>query len=170
MWYCINSPICPKILSLIEAASEFGANTGAAASFKSCISDTQTQSSCIGAMANNYNKFFEEMSEQDMGVIGNAVSEIQENCDFCRQGVTELLRSIAKDLIICGQITGACRRLTEKETTPEDKAARLALMATKREDIMQWNDLFHSRSRGVCRLCQLNTQECVAIWKLGKRL
>ena len=145
-------------------------NTGAAPSFKSCISDSQTESSSIGAMANNYNKFFEEMSEQDMGVIGNAVSEIQENCDFCRQGVTELLRSIAKDLIICGQITGACRRLTEKETTPEDKAARLALMATKREDIIQWNDLFHSRSRGVCRLCQLNTQECVAIWKLGKRL
>ena len=94
-------------------------NTGAAASFKSCISDSQTESSSIGAMANNYNKFFEDLSEQDMGVLGVALDEIQEKCDFCQQGVTELLRSIAKDLIICQQITGACRRLTDKETTPE---------------------------------------------------
>ena len=118
----------------------------------------------------NFDMVFEQMSEEDMGVIGAAVSEIQENCDYCRQGVTGLLRSLATDLIICGQIKSACQQLPEKEQTKEDKAARLARMATKREDIMQWNDLFHSRSRGVCRLCQQQTQECVAMWKLGKRL
>ena len=122
-------------------------------------------------MANNFDKVFEQMSEEDMGVIGAAVSEIQENCHYCRQGVTGLLCSVATDLIICGQIKSACQQLPEKEEkAKEDKAARLARMATKREDIMQWNDLFHSRSRGMCRLCQLNTRECVAIWKLGKRL
>ena len=121
-------------------------------------------------MANNYNKFFEDLSEQDMGVMGAALDEIQEKCDFCQQGVTELLRSIAKDLIICQQITGACRRLTDKETTQEGKTARLALMATKRADIVQWDDLFQSRSRGICRLCQVKTQEAVDMWNLGKRL
>ena len=124
-------------------------------------------------MANlNYNKFFEDLSDQDMGVLGVALDEIQEKCDFCRQGTTELLRSIAKDLIICQQITGACRRLTDKETTgtQEGKTARLALMATKRADIVQWDDLFQSRTRGVCKLCQVQTQEAVDMWQLGKRL
>ena len=122
-------------------------------------------------MANNYNKFFEDLSEQDMGVMGAALDEIQEKCDFCRQGTTELLRSIAKDLIICQQITGACRRLPDKETTKEGKKeAHLALMATKRADIVQWYDLFQSRTKGICKLCQVQTQEAVDMWQLGKQL
>ncbi len=120
-------------------------------------------------MANlNYDKFFEDLSDQDMGALGVALDEIQEKCDFCRRGTTQLLRSIAKDLIICQQITGACRRLPDKETTK--KEARLALMATKRADIVQWDDLFQSRSKGICKLCQVQTQEAMDMWQLGKRL
>ena len=122
-------------------------------------------------MANNFDVVFEQMSEEDMGVIGAAVNEIQEQCLYCRKGVTGLLRSLAKELIICSQVKSACQQLPETEQkAKEDKEARLSLMTTKRQDIMQWNDLFHSRTRGVCRLCQQQTQECVAMWKLGKRL
>ena len=103
--------------------------------------------------------------------MGAALDEIQEKCEFCQQRVPQLLRSIAKDLIICQQITGACRRLPDKETTKEGKKeARLALMATKRADIVQWDDLFQPRTKGICKLCQVQTQEAVDMWNLGKRL
>ena len=122
-------------------------------------------------MANNFDVVFEQMSEEDMGVIGAAIYKIQEQCLYCCKGVTGLLRSLAKELIICSQVKSACQQLPETEQkAKEDKEARLSLMTTKRQDIMQWNDLFHSRTRGICGLCQQQTQECVAMWKLGKRL
>ena len=85
----------------------------------------------------NFDAVFQQMSEEDMGVIGAAIDEIQEQCHYCRKGVTGLLCSLAKELIICGQIKSACQQLPEKEQkAKEDKAACLARMATKREDIM----------------------------------
>ena len=161
------------IQSIIKAGSEFGANIWRATVIRKLYirqsNSTESSSSIRAIMANlNYDNFFEELSDKDMGALGVALDEIQDKCDFCKKGTTNLLRSIAKDLIICQQVTLACRRLPDKEATK--KQDRLALMATKRADIVQWEDLFHSRSKGICKLCQVQTNEAIAMWQLGKRL
>ena len=159
------------IQSIIKAGSEFGANIWRATVIRKLYirqSNSTESSSSIREIMANYENFFQELSDKDMGALGVALDEIQDKCDFCKKGTTKLLRSIAKDLIICQQVTLDCRRLPDKEATK--KEARLALMATKRADIVQWEDLFHSRSKGICKLCQVQTKEAIAMWQLGKRL
>ena len=108
-----------------------------------------------------------EMSAEDLRTVDAAVSVIQEDCNYCSRSITILLRSIATDLLIAGQILSTCRGLPDGDRT---KPGHVAAMTMKRQDVLQWDDLFHERSHSVCTLCQEGTWRCVEIWQLAKRL
>ena len=115
----------------------------------------------------NVNEAIKQMSEEELCAVDAAVAVIQQDCSYCSRDVTMLLRSIAKDLLITGQVILRCRKLPDEDRTKQDC---IAMMMRQKQDILQWDDIFHERSRSVCRLCQEGTRKCVEIWQLAKRL
>ena len=110
---------------------------------------------------------FNQLTPEQLAAVDAAVAVIQGDCSYCVRDVTSLLQTIAVDLLHTGQILSQCRELPEDNTT---KARRVELMSQKREALLRWEDLFHERSRSICRLCQVATRRCVGIWQAAKKL
>ena len=108
-----------------------------------------------------------QLSEEELRAVDAAVAVIQADCSYCIHDVTTLLRTIATDLLVTGQVLSRCRGLPEDDSM---KARRVELMTRKKEALLSWEDLFHERSRSICRLCQEATRRCCRVWQYAKKL
>ena len=108
-----------------------------------------------------------QLSEEELHAVDAAVAVIQADCSYCTRDVTTLLRIIATDLLVTGQVLSRCRGLPEDDSTKE---RRVELMTRKKEAILNWEDLFHERSCSICRLCQEATRRCIGVWQYAKKL
>ena len=78
-----------------------------------------------------------------------------------------LLRSLAMDLLVAGQVLSGCRRLPEGDPTKE---GRVSAMTRKRQEALAWDDMFHERSRSICRMFQAATRRIVELWRVAKSM
>ena len=108
-----------------------------------------------------------QLSEEELRAVDAAVAVIQADCSYCTQNVTVLLKAIATDLLHTGQVLSSCRDLPSDNSTKE---RRVELLTRKKEALMHWEDLFHERSRSICRVCQEATRRCIGVWQYAKKL
>ena len=110
---------------------------------------------------------FNQLTPEQVAALDAAVAVIQGDCLYCTLEVTSLLETIAVDMLQAGQLLSACRDLPMDNTT---RATKVEMMARKHEDLLQWESLFHPRSRSICRMCQIATRRCVSIWRVARHL
>ena len=105
-----------------------------------------------------------QLTAAELRAVDEAVAVIQAECSYCISAVTPLLRSLAMDLLITGQVLSRCRGLPEEDSTKE---GCISVMTRKQQETLA---MFHERSRSICRLCQAATRRCVEVWRMAKSM
>ena len=105
---------------------------------------------------------FDSLTPDQLSALDAAVAVIQGECSYCVQGVPELLERRALELLHTTQILVACRALPLSDS---NRVNHLATMSRKHAELLEWDDMYHPRSRRICGACQLATRRCISLWR-----